>query len=123
MLTQYLIGRRHRLLVAGALAVLSCRQSTSPCDDDTVPAIPLIRVIATDSAGTPIAARVSRIRADGTRSDTIPLERIGQLGTPPKGQASAMTVAIIANGYRERQVELGEVCFGTSQPLIVQMQQ
>ncbi len=34
-----------------------------------------------------------------------------------------MTVAIIANGYRERQVELGEVCFGTSQPLIVQMQQ
>jgi hypothetical protein len=121
--SRWRVHRGYRVLVpllAGLLTV-ACRQTAGPCDDDTVPAIPLIRVIATDSVGRPLAARVTRIRADGTRSDTVPLQRIGELGTPPKGQVGAMTVAVIADGYREAIVELPEVCFGEAQPITVQM--
>lgn len=32
-----------------------------------------------------------------------------------------MTVAVIADGYRETIVELAEVCFGEAQPITVQM--
>lgn len=104
------------------IGFIACRSSLDPCGNDvTIPLRPLIRVIAVDSAGGQLEARVSRIRPDGPRSDTVPVIRLVELGTPPNPQTSAMTIAVIVDGYRESIVELGEVCYNTSQPVIVRM--
>nr|MCU0650287.1 hypothetical protein [Gemmatimonadaceae bacterium] len=107
-------------IVCVAATTVACSSSSGPCDDDgTNPLRPVLRVQAVDPAGRTLETMVSRILDGGARTDTVRALDLVRV-SPGLNSLRAMTIAVIATGYRESIVELGEICFpAVDDPVIV----